>query len=339
MNVRLWLRRLKRRYEHKAVVLMYHRVARLETDPWQLAVDPVNFEQQLRVLKKKFHVVSVNELIRQLQRGSFKHNCVCITFDDGYCDNYMNAKPLLEKYQCPAAFFIATQFIGQRQLYWWDELQQILLDAYVLPRIFSLVIQGEQLIYSLDEDAVLNDEKKRQQRHWMAPDDPPTRRCELFVLVWTKLKPLPHAELQQTLERIRLWAGRINGFDRLDMPLTSVQLNELASHPLFDIGLHTATHTSLPFHTREAQRREINTNCAALSQLCRRSSKILTYPYGDYNDTTIEVAKEEHLTAAFNTWEKVVTKRSDLYNLGRFQVYNWSGQEFEKQLSAWIKTY
>jgi peptidoglycan/xylan/chitin deacetylase (PgdA/CDA1 family) len=317
---------------------MYHRVARLQTDPWQLAVNPENFEQQLQVLKKRFHVVPVNELIQQLQRGSIKHKCVCVTFDDGYSDNFLNAKPLLEKYQCPAAFFIASQYIGRKQLFWWDELQQILLGSYVLPRNFSLVIQGEQVLYYLDGDAILSEKKIQQQRRWMAPDDPPNKRCELYVLLWTKLKPLPHAELQQALYRIRLWAGSIDGFDRHDMPLSNLQLNEMASHPLFQIGLHTATHSSLPFHTSEEQRLEIKNNREALFQLCHTSSKILTYPYGDYNDATINVVKEERLTGAFNTCERTVTRRSDLYNLGRFQVYNWNGEEFEKQLSVWTKT-
>jgi peptidoglycan/xylan/chitin deacetylase (PgdA/CDA1 family) len=340
MTLRIWLRRLKRRYiEHKAIVLMYHRVARLQTDPWELAVDPANFEQQLQVLKKRFYVIPVNELLLQLQRGAIKRNCVCITFDDGYGDNFINAKPLLEKYKCPAAFFISTQYIGARQLYWWDELQQLLLEPYALPRLFSLVIRGVPFIYDLKEDAILDDNKKQRQRQWIASDDPPTRRCELYAALWTKLKPLPHGELQQAMDSIRLWAGGVHDANRMDLPLTGLELNYLASHPLFEIGLHTATHTSLPFHPREVQRLEINNNRDALAQLCNRRSKMLTYPYGDYNDTTIAVLKEERLAAAFNTWERVVTKRSDLYNLPRFQVKNWNGPGLEKQLLAWIKTY
>ena len=39
--------------ETKALVLMYHRVCDIETDPWQLAVSPNNFESQIKALKKK----------------------------------------------------------------------------------------------------------------------------------------------------------------------------------------------------------------------------------------------------------------------------------------------
>jgi peptidoglycan/xylan/chitin deacetylase (PgdA/CDA1 family) len=338
MELRKWLRRFKRRFEHKAIVLMYHRIARLKTDPWQLAVDPVNFEQQLQVLKKDFYVIPINELMQQLQQGYIGRNCVCITFDDGYSDNFFNAKPLLEKYRCPAVFFIASQFTDRKQLFWWDELQQILLDAYALPRVFSLVIQGEKLIYNLEDDVVLSMKKRQQQRLWVAPDDPPNRRCELYIQVWERLRPLPHVDLQHALDRVRLWAGGLNGTDHLNLPLTSSQLYELANQPLFDIGLHTTTHTSLPFHPKNVQRLEIHNNQNALSQLCPRSCKILTYPYGDYNNTTIEVVKEEHLTAAFTTRAQAITPRSDFYSLGRFHVKNWNRPDFEKQLSNWIKT-
>jgi hypothetical protein len=95
----------------------------------------------------------------------------------------------------------------------------------------------------------------------------------------------------------------------------------------------------LPFHPKEVQCFEISNNRIALIQGCHRFSKILTYPYGDYNDTTIEVVKEEQLTAAFTTYAQAITPRSDFYSLGRFQVKNWNGPDFEKQLSAWIKTY
>jgi peptidoglycan/xylan/chitin deacetylase (PgdA/CDA1 family) len=88
----------------KVLVLMYHRVADLKRDPWELAVSPENFEQQLALLRRKYDVITVPELARKLSTHSICSNSICITFDDGYSDNFHVAKPLLEKHECPQLF-------------------------------------------------------------------------------------------------------------------------------------------------------------------------------------------------------------------------------------------
>lgn len=41
----------------KIIVLMYHRVANTAGDPWQLTVNPDNFEGQLAMLKQNFNII------------------------------------------------------------------------------------------------------------------------------------------------------------------------------------------------------------------------------------------------------------------------------------------
>jgi len=107
---------------------MYHRIADLTNDPWQLTVSPDNFEQQLKVLQTKYKLISVRELLTHLTKKSIPSTTVCITFDDGYSDNYLAAKPLLEMYNCPAVFFVSTQYVNQQKSFWWDELERIILS-------------------------------------------------------------------------------------------------------------------------------------------------------------------------------------------------------------------
>ena len=114
---------------------MYHRVATLHADPWQLAVSAENFEAHVKLLKQKYNVVTHEELLYQVSRKSFRNKQVCITFDDGYLDNYTTAKPILEKYQCPATFFISTYFLQKGQPYWWDELQELIFSSTKLPSV------------------------------------------------------------------------------------------------------------------------------------------------------------------------------------------------------------
>jgi peptidoglycan/xylan/chitin deacetylase (PgdA/CDA1 family) len=110
-------------------VLTYHRVANplVAADVDQEVVDarPEDFEQQLTFLKKYCNVIDLEDL-RAFQRGyKLPPNPVLITFDDGYRDNYETAFPILKSHGMTAVFFIATAFIQERRLFWWDRLNYL----------------------------------------------------------------------------------------------------------------------------------------------------------------------------------------------------------------------
>jgi len=317
---------------------MYHRIADLPADPWQLAVSPMNFEQHLQVLQEKYKLISSADLLTQLSRKAIESNTVCITFDDGYSDNFLAAKPLLEKYESPATFFISTQYVEQQKSFWWDELERIILNSKRLPSILSITIAKELFIFQLENDDVLTDELREKQKAWVWTEKPPTRRCELYLALHRRLKPLPYNELQSIIREIKSWSEYDKIFKE-DLPMTNQQLKDIAIKSLFDVGLHTARHSALPFHNREMQFKEIADNEQSLKDNCENFTRLLAYPFGAYNEATISVVKEQKLNAAFTTIENPITNGSDQYQLGRFQVKNWDGKEFERRISNWIKNY
>ena len=46
------LQSLKKRFMPVSLILMYHRVTSVKTDPWQLSVSPQHFSEHLEVLQK-----------------------------------------------------------------------------------------------------------------------------------------------------------------------------------------------------------------------------------------------------------------------------------------------
>lgn len=334
-----WLRRIRHLFRRKAIVLMYHRIADLEIDPWELAVSPENFEEQLKVLKQWYKAVPVNELVTQLHSGSITHKSVCLTFDDGYRDNYLFAKPLLEKYQCPAVFYIPTQYIGQEKKFWWDELQEIILTSGKLPQSLSVMIDKEQFEYTIDHEAQLTPEQWNKHKVWVWPVEPPTRRCGLYLALWEKLKPLPYLQIQLVLNHIKTWAAFNQAPGTEDFPMTGEQLANLTDHPWITTGIHTVSHPALSFHSKSVQQDEITTSRLYLDSYRGKPSDSIAFPYGDYNDLTLSVVQEQQLKAAFTTEAISVTSKANPFRLGRFQVKNWSGHEFAAHLSRWIKEY
>jgi peptidoglycan/xylan/chitin deacetylase (PgdA/CDA1 family) len=124
-----------------------------------------------------------------------------------------------------------------------------------------------------------------------------------------------------------------------DFPMSSQQLQTIANDSLFEIGVHTVTHPSLSLQTNEMQRNEIAECKQYLESRYSKRMHTISYPYGDFNATTLDIVKEQKLYGAFTTDERVITKRTDPACAGRFQVKNWNGSDFKKQLEHWFKHY
>ena len=71
----------------RGLVLLYHRVARMDPDPWDLCVSPQHFEAQLRVLRKLGTCIHLRDLSATLAERRSRRPVFSITFDDGYADN------------------------------------------------------------------------------------------------------------------------------------------------------------------------------------------------------------------------------------------------------------
>jgi peptidoglycan/xylan/chitin deacetylase (PgdA/CDA1 family) len=94
-----------------AAALMYHSV---NPNAHRQSITPQVFEQQLQFLKQhELTCVLASELLAHL--GKTK-KLACLTFDDGFIDNFEFAVPLLRKYQIAATFFVPTEFIGRTSI-------------------------------------------------------------------------------------------------------------------------------------------------------------------------------------------------------------------------------
>lgn len=102
-------------------ILLYHRIADIQEDPFLLSVSQKNFMDQVRWLKRNTEVVSLLELLCQLENGGIKKNCVCLTFDDGYADNFYKALPILKQFKAPATIFVTSGMVNKKEPFYWDE--------------------------------------------------------------------------------------------------------------------------------------------------------------------------------------------------------------------------
>jgi peptidoglycan/xylan/chitin deacetylase (PgdA/CDA1 family) len=106
------------------VVVAFHRVQDGE-DSQGLSVGREMFERHCRFFKRHFDVVPLRDLVSRLEAGRRLDRMLAITFDDGYHDNFDNARPVLEALSLPATFFVVSQWIGTDIWPWWDREQGV----------------------------------------------------------------------------------------------------------------------------------------------------------------------------------------------------------------------
>jgi len=330
------LERAKRKFNSQSIVLMYHRIADPAVDTWELSVSAANFEEQLQVLKKSGLVIPMSDLIEQIYLKKDLRQAIVLTFDDGYIDNYLCAKPLLEKYEMPATFFVSTQHIGKKKEFWWDELEKILMLSPNLPANLSISVRGVCYRYDLNGETILTDEIRVKHKNWNYHQAAPTHRTRIYLGIWKLLSPLSYSAQQEVLEVLKTSVG-IEYPPREEFCSMSVeQLKELASVDLFTIGGHTVTHPSLANWSKEIQAQEITANKEYLRVLTGNNLNTFAYPSGSFDNATIEVLKQQGYLAAFTTHQQSVDKDIDPLTLGRFQVNNWNGKRFEQAIKKWL---
>lgn len=335
-RLRRGAKRLKNKIFPGAPILLYHRVAEVESDPWSLSVTPQHFAEQLEVLRKLGHAVQLQQLTQDLEAGKNLRRKVAIAFDDGYADNFLNAKPLLERYDIPATVFVSSGYVGRTREFWWDELERVFLQPGILPQKLELNINGSTHQWDLGKVASYNEDSYQWHSDWQVKKQPPpTPRHALYYSLWQLLRPLQEGDRLQILDRLLAWAGIEPESRPTHRPLSFAQVSAL-EQGLIEVGAHTVTHPLLSALPLKLQQEEIQQSKAHLEELLGHQVSSFAYPYGDYTAETIDVVRSSGFACACSTIPESVRRHSDRFLLPRVQVQNWGGEEFARWLSRWF---
>lgn len=90
-------------------ILMYHMVSEHKDNANfnSLRVKPAEFEKQIKYLaENNWNFFTMSELIEK--KDQLPSKSIAITFDDGYEDNYVNAYPILKKYDVKATIYLVV---------------------------------------------------------------------------------------------------------------------------------------------------------------------------------------------------------------------------------------
>jgi peptidoglycan/xylan/chitin deacetylase (PgdA/CDA1 family) len=313
------------------LVLMYHRIAVETHDPARLCVSPANFEAHLRTLRGKgVRIVRLAELADALQRGSPPRRTAAITFDDGYADNLVRAKPLLERYDAPATVFVTTDHIGASREFWWDTLALICFEAPSLP---------EELI--LDTGS--------EERRWRpcGRAEPATAsrgggerlvsRAELYAELSELLLNRHPKEREKLIDRLREWAALPSEGRAERRTMTASELRQLAADGLVEIGAHSRSHPPLTRLPPQDRAQEIEGSKRALEDVLKREVASWSYPHGDHSPETRHALRVAGFRIGCTTRQTLARRGTDPLEIPRVAVEDWPADRFERLLHDYLR--
>lgn len=318
-------------------VLLYHRVTDVAVDPWGLCVTPGHFAEHLQVLRRQCRPLRLRRLFDDGDRPP--PSAIAISFDDGYADTLLNAHPLLERYGIPATVFMPTGRLDLDAEFWWDELERMLLQPGLLPRLLHLAVAGRAYHWDLSEIDRYTADQVQRYGAWKAWETAPTMRHTLYRQLYDLLHALEPAGRAAAVADLRAWAGCEQGSRSTHRSLSVEEMRSLDRSHLIEIGAHTVTHPNLAVLTPQAQAAEIQQSKACLEKILGHPVGGFAYPFGgrcDYTAQTIAQVRACEFTYACSNFGGLATRATDRFQLPRMQVHNWDGAEFAAHLNRWF---
>jgi sugar transferase (PEP-CTERM/EpsH1 system associated) len=272
----VWIRRRVTRNRLK--ILTYHRVLPLGQAmryPFQgmmLARDL--FDAQMAHLSREYCVLELRDGIRRLQAGTLPRKAVCITFDDGYQDNYRYAWPVLRKHHLPATIFVVTSVLDRPQTLWWDE---------VAVRVDWLVAHPA---------------RRESAPSWMRHLLEDHRATDPRQAVTSLMNDMSKPDRLRALDEIRKAASDVvlPG----DLMLTWEQVREMHGQGI-RFGGHTVTHPFLDELDAQEIGAEVEGSFQRLTEELGEVPRLLAYPRGRSSDHVRRVLRDLKVEAAVTT--------------------------------------
>ena len=316
-TVKTFSRWLQARAFGGALILGYHRVANVTGDEYEVCVTPKHFAEQMEMLSKYAHTMSLTTLVQYLKEDSLPPQSVAVTFDDGYVDNLYNAKPILEKYEIPATVFVCTGYAGKE--FWWDELERLVMSSDVDLGVLRLQVRESQFVWNELKGSHDADERRK-----------------FCHALYNFLLKLDIEEQDQAMHTIRNWS-RVSSQGATARALNCDELLQLADGGLIEIGAHTQHHPMLPQLSLERQTEEIVSSKQDLEEWLGRPINGFAYPNGRADENAKRIVRQAGFAFACTSLHDVIRRGRDLHELTRFWQKDVDGDRFIQSLRLWMQ--
>jgi len=290
-------------------ILIFHRV---HAQPDQLFPNEMHahrFNAVCTWLSQWFNVLPLGHAVKQLNAGILPARAACITFDDGYADNFHIAMPVLRKHGLNATFFVAAGFLDGGCM-WNDSI----IESVRRSQCESLDLA--ELGLGLSTRAIGTLGAKRALIGDLIDAIKYRTTCERLILV----------DRLATLAQVALPS---------DLMMRADDVIGLRDGGML-IGAHTLSHPILAKASDSEAWTEIREGKYALERILGQPVDYFAYPNGkpglDYRQLHVAMARDAGFAAAVSTSPGASSQQSDIYQLPRFTPWDITRTRFGARL-------
>ena len=285
--------------ENNVSVIMYHYVRDLKNSrfPDIKGLDTKLFEAQIKYLTANCTVISMDTLVNCMQEGSqLPANSVLLTFDDGYSDHFVNVLPILLKHGIQGCFYPPAKAILNR------EVLDVNKIHFILASVENKSVLVEEVLERVGhyrEAYRLNSNEQYFAKHAIAS------RYDTAEVMF--IKYMLQVVLQEDLRLIicnylfKKYVTNDEASFSEQLYMNVEKIRELRAEGMH-IGSHSYDHYWLGSLSKEKQETEINKSLDFLKLTgCDLHNWTMCYPYGNYNQDTLDILENTGCKLALTT--------------------------------------
>lgn len=281
----------------KLLILTYHRVLERHDD----FVDEITmdvFETHVKILSEEFSVLRLDDAAELLSKRRLPPGAVCITFDDGYADNFDIALPVLRKYGVPATFFIASGYLDGG-IMWNDVVRESCRRSSDSSFLRYLESQGK-------------------------PGAESTQFARIG-LMHEMIKSLKYRGASERDELAGEFRSELAVVPSDGLMMSSAQVAELATCGM-EIGAHTVNHPILKNVSSQEARCEIEESRTHLQNIIGGNVSSFAFPNGrpevDFDESHLAILRDLGFHAAVTTEFACARYEDDHLELPRLGIWD-----------------
>lgn len=292
----------------EVTVVMYHYVRDLKNSryPNIKGLDIEKFKKQIKFFKENYNFVKIQDLIEYYKNPKEKElpdKAILLTFDDGYKDHYTYVLPVLLDNNIQGSFYIPTKCFQDKKV----------LDVNKIHFILESCIGKEERILKEIEEYLEKNKDSRISHSYndyfkeYAVDSRFDKKEVIFIK--RMLQVVLPEDYRKKLVDILFKKYVCTIGDKIiserafweELYLTPEQIRMMEKLGMH-IGFHSHDHVWLNSLSKEEQEFQIKSSVSYFREIGIKTEKMtLSYPYGGYNEESVELIKKYGIPLAFTT--------------------------------------